>query len=341
MRRRIEVAAAVLAVSALITGVAVAASSPAVVTGGHSSVKQESAVLSGTVNPNGNATSYYFRWGLTTAYGVNGSPHPAGSGTKSVTAKTTATGLIPGTKYHYQLVATNGFGTSAGADHTFTTAGHPPPAATTGPTTQPGPSSATVTGVINPQGEQTNWSFQYGTTTSYGSSTFGGTVPAGSAPETVSSSLQGLASGTIFHYRLLAQHPGSSVVSYGADQIFMTFPVPRPLAHISAQNRPLRKRQAPWVFTASGTISGPSSIPSIFYCNGQVAIKSFYGKRRVGYAVAPVQRNCTFSGQFTFQRKPPGHGPKNRVVRLKVQIRFLGNGYLAPVGARPKTIVLG
>jgi hypothetical protein len=340
MRRRIEVVAAVLAAGALITGVAEAASSPSVVTGGHSSVKETSAVLGGTVNPNGDATSYYFHWGLTPAYGVNGTPHSAGSGTKPVAAKTTATGLIPGTRYHYQLVATNRYGASAGADRTFTTAGHPPPAATTGPTTQPGRNSATVTGVINPNGEQTTWSFQYGTTTSYGSSTFGGTAPAGSAPETVSSALQGLAQGTIFHYRLVAQHPGSST-SYGNDEIFMTFPVPRPVANIRARNQPTRKRQAPWAFTASGSISGPSSIPSNFYCNGEVAIKSFYGKRRVGYAVAPVQPNCTFSSPFTFQRKPPGHGPKNRVVKLRVQIRFLGNGYLAPVSARPKTIVLG
>lgn len=334
-------AAAVLAAGALITGVAEAASSPSVVTGGHSAVRQTSAVLGGTVNPNGSAASYYFRWGLTNGYGVNGTPHGVGSGTTAVAVKTTATGLTPGTKYHYQLVATNGYGTSVGADHTFITAGHPPPAPTTGPTTQPGPNSATVTGVINTQGEQTSWSFQYGTTTAYGSSTFGGTVPAGSAPETVSSSLQGLAQGMIFHYRLVAKHPDSSIVSYGADQIFMTFPVPRPVAHIGARNQPVRKRQAPWAFTAAGRISGPSSIPSMFDCNGEVAIKSFYGKRRVGYAVAPVQPNCTFSGAFTFRRKPPGHGPKNRVVKLRVEIRFLGNGYLAPVDARPKTIVLG
>jgi hypothetical protein len=311
-----------------------------VVTVSPNSVKQTSAVLSGTVNPNGSTASYYFRWGLTTAYGVNGAPHSAGAGTKPVAVKTTATGLIPGTKYHYQLVATNGSGTSAGVDRTFTTAGHPPPAATTGPTTQPGRNSATVTGVINPNGEQTSYSFQYGTTASYGFSTFAVTVPAGSAPQTVSSTLQGLAQGTIFHYRLVAQHPGGSP-SYGADAIFMTFPVPRPVAHISARDQPLRKRQAPWAFTASGKISGPSSIPSNFYCNGEVAIKSFYGSRRVGYAVAPVQPNCTFSGPFTFRRKPPGHGPKNRVTKLRVQIRFLGNGYLAPVSARPKTIVLG
>jgi hypothetical protein len=341
MRRRIELAAAVLASGALITGVATAASSPAVVTGSHSAVKQTSAVLEGTVNPNGSSTSYYFRWGLTNAYGVNGSPHSAGSGTKTVAAKTTATGLIPGTKYHYQLVATNRYGTSVGSDRTFTTAGHPPPAATTGPTTNPGTSFGTVTGVVNPAGEQTTWSFQYGTTTAYGSSTFGGTVPAGSAPETVSSTLQGLSSGTIFHYRLIAQHPGSSIISYGQDQIFMTFPVPRPVAKLTARNRPLRKHRGPWVFTASGRISGPASIPSIFDCNGEVSVKSFFGNRQVGSAVAPVQPNCTFSGPFTFRRKPPGHGPANRVVTLHVKIRFLGNGYLAPVSAPPKSIVLG
>jgi hypothetical protein len=317
-----------------------AASSPAVVTGGQSSVKQTSAVLSGTVNPNGSGTTYYFRWGLTNAYGVNGGPHAAGAGIKPVAVHTTATGLIPGTAYHYQLVAASKYGTSVGADRAFTTAGHPPPAPSTGPATQIGSSFATLTGVVNPQGEQTNWQFQYGTTTGYGSSTFGGTSTAGSAPVTVSSAIQGLQSGTIFHYRLIAQHPGSSIVSYGADQTLMTFPSPRPTANLRARTTPHRKRKQPFAFTTSGGISGPSWIPATYACAGQVTVKSFFGRRVVGYTVTPVQPNCTYSAQTSFNHKP-GRGPRGRQVRLNVFIHYLGTGYLGPIKARPEHLLLG
>jgi hypothetical protein len=340
MRRMFKVLAAVLGGGALITGVATAASSPAVITGGHSSVKQTSAVLQGTVNPNGSHTTYYFRWGLTNAYGVNGSPHSAGSGTKPVAPTTTATGLIPGTAYHYQLIATNKYGTAAGTDRTFTTAGHPPPAATTGPATQIGTSFATLTGVINPQGQQTTWSIQWGTTINYGSSTFGGTLAAGSSPQTVASPLQGLASGTIFHYRLAAQHPGSSIVSYGADQSFMSYPSPRPLPRLRAHTGPHRKRKQPFAFTTSGSVGGPSWIPQGYACNGQVRIRSFLGRKQVGFAVAQVQPNCTYSGETTFAHKP-GRGPKNRQVTLNVFVRYLGTGYLAQTKPQHETIVLG
>jgi phosphodiesterase/alkaline phosphatase D-like protein len=338
--RRFKLLAAGLGAGALATGVAAAASSPAVVTGGHGTIKQTSAVLDGTVNPNGSATTYYLRWGLTAEYGVNGSPHSAGGGTKPVAVSTTASGLIPGTRYHYQLVAVNRYGTSAGADRTFTTAGHPPPVVATGPATQLGSSFATLTGVVNPQGEQTSWQFQYGPSIAYGSSTFGGTSAAGQLPVTVSSALQGLASGTIFHYRLIAQHPGSAIVSYGVDQTFMTYPSPRPVAGVRARTAPHRKRNQPFLFTTSGSVAGPSWIPQAYACSGEVTIKSFFGARRVGFAVATVQPNCTFAAQTQFFRKP-GRGPRNRQVRLNVFVRFLGNGYLAPVRARREAILLG
>src|SRR5512142_978327 len=111
--------------------VAVAASSPAVTTGGHSGVADTRAALHGSVNPNGSATTYYFQWGLTNAYGLQSVARSAGHGTKAVAVSAIATGLIPGTTYHYRLVATNAAGTTAGADRTVTTAGNPPPTVST------------------------------------------------------------------------------------------------------------------------------------------------------------------------------------------------------------------
>jgi phosphodiesterase/alkaline phosphatase D-like protein len=94
---------------------------PAVATSTPSSVSRSSATLSGTVNPQGQATTYYFRYGTTTAYGLQSSPASAGSGTGQVGVHTTIDGLSADTTYHYELVATNAGGTSYSADQTLTT----------------------------------------------------------------------------------------------------------------------------------------------------------------------------------------------------------------------------
>ena len=93
---------------------------PTAVTGPPSQVGQTSAVLNGTVDPQGQATSYYFQYGTTTAYGVQTTPASAGSGSGNVSVHSTITGLTPGTTYHYRLVAGNAGGTSQGADETVT-----------------------------------------------------------------------------------------------------------------------------------------------------------------------------------------------------------------------------
>lgn len=330
----------VVAVSfAVLSGIAVAASSPAVTTGKASSVKGQSAVLNGTINPSGSVTSYFFQWGLNSSYGDNGPTHSAGSGTKNVSVKETASNLIPGTTYDYRLVSINKFGISAGANRTFKTAGHPPPGVATGPTYNVNQNSATVSGVINPNGQSTSWAFQWGINTNYGNSTFGGTVPAGSTPVTEAQTLQGLAPGTIFHYRLVGSH-GGTATSFGADEIFMTYPAHRPVPSVTRRVRPLRAHHKPWTFTISGSVSHPSSTPSQFACTGFVGVRFFTGGKRVNFALAALQSNCTYSAQVTFNRRP-GRGRPNRVVTMHVLVHYRGNGYLAPANARIQTVTLG
>jgi hypothetical protein len=94
---------------------------PAVTTGTPSRITRAWAGLSGVVNPEGQATTYYFRYGTTTAYGLQSSPESAGSGTGPVGVHGDIYGLTADTVYHYQLVAQNAGGTSYGADQTLTT----------------------------------------------------------------------------------------------------------------------------------------------------------------------------------------------------------------------------
>ena len=98
-----------------------AAAPPSVTTGSPSNVGESSATVNGTVNPNGQSTTYFFRYGTTTSYGLQTSPSGAGSGTGMVAVHAGLDGLSPNTTYHYQLVATSSAGPSNGPDESLTT----------------------------------------------------------------------------------------------------------------------------------------------------------------------------------------------------------------------------
>ena len=112
------VAFAVLALA--VPGVASAAA-PKASTGAAHNVTYAAATVSGTVNPGGGATSYYFQYGPTHAYGGQSAIGSAGAGDKGVSVAVGLAGLQPLTTYHYRLVAVNGAGTSFGNDRTFQT----------------------------------------------------------------------------------------------------------------------------------------------------------------------------------------------------------------------------
>jgi hypothetical protein len=81
------------------------------------------AKLGALVNPGGIPTSYRFEYGTSSAYGQS-TPYPEGSvgeGLSSRTVWAAASGLAPGTTYHYRVVASNELGTVHGPDQTFTT----------------------------------------------------------------------------------------------------------------------------------------------------------------------------------------------------------------------------
>jgi hypothetical protein len=89
-----------------------------------SGIGKTSATLNGSVTPNGVATKYQFEYGTTISYGSKApaSPKEIGSGSSPVSVEQPISGLGVGTLYHYRVVAENAFGTTFGADETFTTA---------------------------------------------------------------------------------------------------------------------------------------------------------------------------------------------------------------------------
>ncbi|HYI19349.1 MAG TPA: fibronectin type III domain-containing protein [Solirubrobacteraceae bacterium] len=112
--------AAVLATLTTSTAAALAGP-PTATTGAASDVGATTATLTASVFPNKEATTYYFEYGTTPAYGTR-TPDAGpvgGNAGKSVSAD--LTGLSPSTTYHARVVASNASGTVQGADVTFTT----------------------------------------------------------------------------------------------------------------------------------------------------------------------------------------------------------------------------
>jgi hypothetical protein len=108
-------------------------------------VNVESATLGATVNAAGGAVGYHFEWGTTPGYG---SRSAAGSAAAGSAVSTSLTGLLPGTTYHWRLVAMTPNGPAvASPDQTFTTSS--PPQGAGGPTGPPG-----ATGNAGPAGNQ-------------------------------------------------------------------------------------------------------------------------------------------------------------------------------------------
>ena len=97
----------------------VVATLPATATGDQCEGQQLVVTLNATVDPEGSDTSWYIEYGATPSYGQQTSTLDAGSGTAAVTVTSQPAYLTP--LFHYRVVATNQYGTSAGADETATT----------------------------------------------------------------------------------------------------------------------------------------------------------------------------------------------------------------------------
>jgi hypothetical protein len=92
-----------------------------------------------------------------------------------------------------------------------------PPIVETKPATSIHATEATLNGSVKPNGATTKYYFEYGTTTSYGSRTAEATAPLN--PE-VSKVIEGLMSGTPYHFRIVATN--SNGTSNGLDAVFTT-----------------------------------------------------------------------------------------------------------------------
>ena len=192
---------------------------PRVTTSQTGVVQTTSFVGHATIDPNGADTSFVYQWGPSTTYGQQSPVFDAGSGT-TIHTSYPITGLLPGTPYHYRVVATNRLGTTTGNDVVVTTDGIP--VVRTGTASMVDANDVAVQGTVDADGRVTSYHFDYGPTTSYGQRSAPISIPATHVTLNVSAALSSLSPGALYHYRLVAVN--SLGTSYGSDNTFATPP---------------------------------------------------------------------------------------------------------------------
>jgi hypothetical protein len=196
---------------------------PDVATGAASITGDTSATVNGTVNPDGVALEECtFEYGPTESYGQSAScaESPAEIGTTAKAVHADLGGLAAETLYHYRLAAKNPNTTIRGSDATFKTPSKPTIVAQWA--VEVGIAEATVKAQLNPGNSPTTYRFEWETDTSYGNVTAEIPIGSGEADQTVSFYLDGLAPGTVYHYRVVAAN--GLGIAEGADHSFTTFP---------------------------------------------------------------------------------------------------------------------
>lgn len=190
-------------------------------TGTGTATSSATATLNGTLTGLGANPSalVYFQYGLTTAYGST-------TTTQSMTAvgafSANITGLSPSTTYHFRANATGA--ATPGADAYFTTP-TPQLSVSTVAASSVSTTSATINGNLLDMGSDTtaNVSFDYGLTTSLGTST----TPQGKmATGSFSASLASLTPGTTYYFRAKANGVQSAQTVYGSTLTFTTGTAP-------------------------------------------------------------------------------------------------------------------
>jgi hypothetical protein len=203
------------------------AAAPTATTNAASSITTTGATLNGTVNANNASTTVTFQYGLTTTYGTTATATPSPvTGTASTAVSAAITGLTPNTLYHFRVVAVNATGTTNGLDATFTTSAAAP-AATTGAAASITATGATLNGTVTANNASTTVTFQYGLTTTYGTTATATPSPVtGTANTAVSAAITGLTANTLYHFRVVAVN--ATGTTNGLDATFTTSAAPIP-----------------------------------------------------------------------------------------------------------------
>jgi choice-of-anchor C domain-containing protein len=162
------------------------------------------ARLNGRVNPNGTGEAF-FEYGTTSAYGSR-TERRTRAGNQPVSFDADIFGLIPQTTYHFRQVLDVSGQIYLGENRQFTTSRRPPTVAT-GSVFNSTTTSATLTGAVNPNGQNVTLFFKHGLSPQPGNSTpvFTPNPNGGTTAVDVSQILSGLQPGNTVYYQLVAK----------------------------------------------------------------------------------------------------------------------------------------
>jgi hypothetical protein len=198
------------------------------------------------------------------------------------------------------------------------------------------PTSLSLGAVVNPEGEETSYRFEYGTNAAYGSSVPvpDGKLPAGFEDTPVAATITGLATDTTYHLRVAAinkcekepvLHPGVKVecVTDGPDQTFTTLPpaviggtsaslVSSESARLEAQLDPLGRETEYWFewgLTAAYENAAPVPHANASSGHGNVPVSLQVAALQPGRVyhyrlVAHNQLGTAFGADETFTTQP-------------------------------------
>jgi hypothetical protein len=201
-------------------------------TGAATNLTNSSATVTGIVNPEGiELDECLFEYGTSESYGSTvpcaESTATIGAGNAPVAVHADLTDLTGGTGYHFRLVGKNELGSGQGADAIFKTRA---PTIEGESLVEVSETSAELKATVNPNGEETNYAFEYVSETDFNASGYGNAtqvpaggamIGAGSAGVKVQQELQSLSARTTYHVRVVATNGGG--IAVGPEIVFTTY----------------------------------------------------------------------------------------------------------------------
>lgn len=191
------------------------------------------------------------------------------------------------------------------------------PTATTGAASGVSTKAAMLSGSVGAEESRTAF-FEYGTSTTYGSSTTHQNIGTSATETSVSATLSGLAPGTTYHYRLVAEDAGG--VTHGADQTFTTDAEPAPPVKAPEPPPTTTPTPTPTTPTTTPTVTPPPKVAPVIAIEAGKRLKARKGKPKAALA-------CK-------------HAPCKGIIKLvnvvKVKVKRKGKTF-----TRRKTVVLG
>jgi hypothetical protein len=237
-----------------------------------------------------------------------------------------------------------------GGDDAFVAKISPNPVVTTNPATNVASFSATLNGSLNPRGSTTTVYFQYGPTTSYGSTTPMQTQ-TGNTVRLIGANISGLMASHVYHFRIVAHN--SAGTSFGSDRTFTTLSptgppavITSPATLIASFSATLNGSLDPHGLTTSvhfqygtttsyGLTTAPQSHTGNTYLNISANISGLFASHVYHFRiVATNSAGTTFGGDRTFTTLSATGAPvvtTNPATNVTSSLATL-NGLLDPHG---------